>query len=85
MEKLLRIYQHVARQEHWCDQCCTYIQPGEMYEGRIYVSETHGLYTFKIHIHPECDLPEDPDDDKTNDNEDINDLEHEVNDVRRAA
>jgi len=62
MDRLLRTYEHVAQKDHWCDRCCTYILPGEMYEGMVYTSKKRGIITLKSHKYPACDFPEEPDD-----------------------
>jgi hypothetical protein len=59
----LRNYQRVANKEHFCDSCCDYINPGEMYEGQVYLDETrsqHRITVYKWHVNPMCDPPEDP-------------------------
>lgn len=53
--------------EHWCDCCCTYIQPGEEYEGRVELVRMNGkkkLIVWKEHCNPCCEPPEDPDKDE---------------------
>ena len=62
----LRTYQHIAHKEHWCDRCCTHINPGEMYEGNVTITENHGLMVWKFHLNPRCDFPEDPDEEERN-------------------
>ena len=57
----LRSYRRVADKEHWCDRCCTYIQPGEMYEGRVCIKDSGGIIIWKEHINPGCEFPLDPD------------------------
>lgn len=64
----LRVYQHVAQKEHWCDRCCTHIQPGDMYEGHVEINRGR-LVVIKYHINPSCDYPEDPEDIKEMDKE----------------
>ncbi len=62
----LRNYQRIAYQEHFCDRCCDYIRPGDMYEGRVVVhkiNEKNRLVVWKIHINPSCDYPEEPKED----------------------
>lgn len=58
--KQLRRYEHVADKEHWCDRCCTYIQPGEYYEGLV-CAENHKITVFKQHKYPCCEEPPNPD------------------------
>jgi|GEM_PF-1766950 len=70
MDRLLRTYQHVAQKDHWCDNCCSHIQPGEMYEGSVHASKAFGLYVFKVHVYPSCDPPENPDFEDADDNKD---------------
>lgn len=64
MERELRTYQRVAYKNHWCDRCCRDIQPGEMYEGRVVLTDNHRLFVWKTHVSPMCEFPEDPDKDK---------------------
>jgi len=62
--KKLRRYEYVADKEHWCDRCCSYIRPGEYYEGLVCVDTSRTakrLIVFKYHIRPGCELPSDPD------------------------
>lgn len=76
-EKLLRTYERMAQIPHWCDRCCRYIEPGEIYQGKVFVDgnrKKHRLIVFKFHIFPECDYPEEPND-KYQDKEESN-LEH---------
>lgn len=65
MERMLRQYVRVADREHWCDRCCQYIEPGEMYEGRVMLTliratGKRAILVIKYHIHPSCDWPPDP-------------------------
>ena len=60
MERELRRYERVAYQSHFCDRCCDYINPGEIYEGRVVITDNHGLLVWKTHVHPICDFPEEP-------------------------
>jgi hypothetical protein len=67
-ERLLRTYERVAHQEHFCDRCCEPIHLGEMYEGRVTVYANNletDLVVIKTHIHPSCDFPQDPDEERT--------------------
>ena len=64
MRYFLREYEHVVHQTHFCDVCCQYIMPGEMYKGTVYASDIHGIVTFKEHVNPACDWPEDPEEDR---------------------
>ena len=61
MERELRTYQRVAYREHFCDRCCDYIHPGEMYEGRVVVTNSRRILVWKTHKYPTCDFPDDPD------------------------
>lgn len=57
----------MAQREHWCDRCCSHILPGEMYEADVQLydnKEKHRLCVMKRHVHPSCDFPPDPDEDK---------------------
>ncbi|MBR9676578.1 hypothetical protein GOV04_00360 [Candidatus Woesearchaeota archaeon] len=56
----------MAQKDHWCDRCCDYIQPGDMYEGMVYASKKWSIITLKFHKYPACDYPEEPDDKKSN-------------------
>ena len=78
MQRLLRTYRHLAHIDHWCDRCCDYIQPGDMYEGMVYASEKFGIITFKYHIDPICDEPKDYDYEE-------NDLERTVKEEIKEA
>jgi len=63
----LRSYQRVADKEHWCDVCCGYIHPGEMYSGTVFVDRSRKKYrlvVFKKHVCPSCEPPPDPSDEK---------------------
>lgn len=53
----LKRTEHVARITHWCDNCCQYIKPGEMYE-RIVQAKNWRITEFKSHF--DCEPPEDP-------------------------
>lgn len=78
----LRTYCRVARDEHWCDCCCTYIQPGEEYKGIVEVIKKGGrskVIVWKEHINPCCELPEPPDEDYSD-----RDMEDDV-DFKKAA
>ena len=59
-EYCLRTYERIARVEHWCDMCCTHIQPGEQYQGDVRVTESHGIIVWKTHINPPCEFPREP-------------------------
>lgn len=58
--QILRTYRHMANTFHWCDRCCRYIEPGEFYEGSVWVRNRHSLIIFKTHVYPSCDFPPDP-------------------------
>lgn len=63
----LREYRSIAQMVHWCDSCCSYIHPGEQYEGTVYVSgdcREHRLVVFRSHINPVCEPPDDPDEER---------------------
>lgn len=53
----LKRTEHIARITHWCDNCCQYINPGEMYE-RIVQAKNWKITEFKSHF--DCEPPEDP-------------------------
>ncbi len=69
---------YVADKEHFCDTCCQYIMPGEMYERIVYLTEDltkiilpdgkvrrqKRVVVFNEHCNPPCEFPEDPDDEK---------------------
>jgi len=59
--RTLREYTHVASKEHWCDNCMSYISPGEMYEGSVQICGGKFI-VYKRHIHPRCEFPDEPDD-----------------------
>ncbi len=59
--RILRAYIYRAKIDHWCDRCCRYIAPGELYEGMVVILGKGRLAVFKIHINPSCDFPPDPD------------------------
>ena len=51
--KFLREYGSVAQISHFCDNCMHYIQPGEMYIGRVYVSSNNkSVFVLKEHVDP---------------------------------
>lgn len=58
---VLRTYTHTAQREHWCDNCCNYIVPGQQYEG-IVETTGKGIIVWKKHVNPECEFPPDPED-----------------------
>jgi hypothetical protein len=63
----LRDYERVANREHFCDTCCNYINPGEMYEGEVLVDESRERFRviiLKRHVHPGCEPPEDPEEER---------------------
>lgn len=55
---ILRHFEHMARDYHFCDRCCEQITPGEPYRGYILVSE-RGLFVYKEHANG-CEFPPDP-------------------------
>lgn len=57
--KLLRTYIHRARVTHFCSCCNCDIQEGQIYEGRVYVTERY-LIVVKKHHDPGCEFPDDP-------------------------
>lgn len=59
--RFLREYERLAQQTHHCDRCHRHIEPGEFYQGSVYVSESRKNYRItilKYHASPPC--PEDP-------------------------
>ena len=56
----LRRYEHMAQKDHWCDTCCDWIFPGQLYEGLVYADNLHGIVVLKCHIDPRCEPPPDP-------------------------
>ena len=82
MERHLRRYEREARIEHWCDRCCEWILPGDMYEGIVVLYQDqkhHRLQVLKYHVFPDCDFPPEP--------EDYAEVDHEedVQEFARAA
>jgi len=70
--KILRSYERIAEKEHWCDCCCNYIHPGEMYHGEVQLREEKAINrisVFKSHINPCCDFPPDPEEDRDSERE----------------
>jgi len=45
-----------AQKEHFCDWCFEYIQPGQEYSRRIWISETGHFHIQKEHSSPGCQL-----------------------------
>ena len=72
--RLLRSYESVAQEEHWCDDCCTYIMPGDFYGGRVMLRperKEERIMVFKHHIYPAC--PFDPNEEfREHDEQDAN-------------
>ena len=56
------------------------IQPGDFYEGRVYASDSKGLYTMKMHEFPKCEYPEEPEFSK-----ELEGIEKVVEEIRNAA
>ena len=65
-QRYLRTYRRMAQTMHWCDTCCTHIQPGSLYEGDVLVTGGR-LAVFKKHVDPYCEFPADPSDDDEKD------------------
>lgn len=40
MRRQIGYSQQVADREHFCDRCCRYIMPGEMYERKVFLDST---------------------------------------------
>lgn len=55
---LLREYTQRARKEHFCDYCCNWILPGQMYSGKVHAPYRGNLYVLKCHDIPVCPAPE---------------------------
>ena len=70
----LRRYEYMAQKEHWCDRCCTYIKPGEFYEGFVYADKVFGIVVHKFHVHPGCDYPKDPEEEGSISNRDLKEM-----------
>ena len=47
-----------ARREHFCDCCCNWIQPGEIYVRRVWNPQPGVLLVLREHEHPSCPLNE---------------------------
>lgn len=71
--KLWETRRHIANIQHWCDNCCSHINPWEMYEKDVLLMQ-NWIIEFKKHINPECEPPEDPDFEDYLDNEDNKDF-----------
>lgn len=67
MRHLSRTVQ-VANIPHYCDRCCRYVEPGEMYERIVRfekgmgvegksIVRTRKVYVLKYHINPTCPYP----------------------------
>ena len=54
--RFLRYYESKARQEHFCTDCMFHILPGEIYSGRVFAYDDHGIIVNKNHL--QC--PENP-------------------------
>ena len=67
----LRTYRRIAHEQHWCDICCTHIQPGEEYEGRVEVFRRGCIVVWRSHVNPMCEPPPDPDELRDDAEEDI--------------
>lgn len=48
-ERHLRSYRRIAQTVHFCDDCHYQIEPGDEYEGSVWITERHGLLVFKRH------------------------------------
>lgn len=64
MGRFLRSYRRIANQQHFCDNCCSYIEPGEEYEARVEVCRLHNgkttVMVWKRHTYG-CEPPPEPD------------------------
>ncbi len=43
-----------ARKEHFCEWCCEWIQPGELYERHVWVPQRGRFYVMNRHLDPDC-------------------------------
>lgn len=58
--RVLRTFQHLAREQHECWYCNRFIEPGEFYQGEVVAYNyggNKGLSVSKRHVDPECDPP----------------------------
>jgi len=55
--RTLRVYQRMAQTDHWCDNCCSMIEPGEMYQGRVEIFDGKFM-VWKEHVDPKCKPPD---------------------------
>jgi hypothetical protein len=75
MSRCLRTYSRVAQREHWCDRCFTFIEPGEQYAAQVWVYDNpKRLVVFLQHMNPPCDYPPDPHDERSEEEEEREDL-----------
>lgn len=74
MGRVLRSYSRIAQQEHFCYNCCSYIQPGEQYDAEVEVCRLWNgkttVMVWKRHKDP-CDPPPEPDYDDVDVEEDV--------------
>jgi len=69
--RLLRTYERIAQKDHWCDTCCEYIFPGDLYSGSVYVTPRDTIMVLKQHIDPYCTPPDEPKDFETGELENL--------------
>lgn len=55
--RILRTYARTAHEQHFCDRCCRYIEPGDYYQGTVQLCNGK-LMVWKEHEDPPC--PVDP-------------------------
>lgn len=63
LQRLLRSYTAMARKEHFCDNCCKMIFPGDFYTARVYTGSVGKIIVMKEHHPLVCFPPEEPIDD----------------------
>jgi hypothetical protein len=68
--RILREYERVAQETHFCDRCCEYIEPGDVYSGSIMIRPKSAgrkgsyLIVVKVHVEPLCEEPPDPEEEE---------------------
>lgn len=43
-----------ARKEHFCDQCCNWILPGETYSRHVWIPRRGSFHVMNEHVKPSC-------------------------------
>lgn len=59
--RVLSRSEHRAHVPHWCDNCCSHIQPWEIYEKSVRLLDNNKILEIKNHVDPGCEPPEEPD------------------------